>query len=532
MTQTTPRSVPAKLTWLRLSIVVVTLATISLCLLAFPAQADVPMRIDFQGFANDEFDQPFTGTATIGLSLWDDPFAGAQVFSETHTGVSVVNGLYGVEIGGGVGDTLDADVFSGTVRWVEVSVNGNPLAPRQQLLSVPYALFVAAPAGKECISPFKLLGLTGSGKLLCGDPNGGRTRASVDRDGIVGSGPAIAIAADGFPIISYFDATNQDLKLIHCTNSLCTSHDAPVTLDSAGDVGANTSIAIGADGFPLISYSAVDTPALKVIHCTNTFCTSADTPATLVTSGTAPIYSSLAIGTDGFPVITYSFGMVLTHALSVVHCTSIDCASNDAPIMVESDAGPPHPTTIAVGTDTLPVISYHDNTNARLMFVRCSNATCSALDAPLIIDSNGFTGNDPSLTIGTDGFPVMSYSDFLGNLWVLHCTANDCTSFDSPTNVDSLGNIPSISSSIAIGIDGFPVISYDDPTPLTQKLVHCTNIACTSFDAPVVLDSSVDVGRDSRIAIGEYGLPVVSYHDTTYQNLKVATCKRFDCTGI
>jgi len=325
MTQTTPRPAPTRLTWLRLSILAAILATTSLCLLAFTAQADVPLRIDFQGFANDEFNQPFTGTATIGLSIWDDPFAGVQVFTETHSGVSVVNGLYGVEIRGGVGDTLNAEVFSETVRWLEISVNGNPLAPRQQLLSVPYALLVAAPAGKICTSPFKLLGLTGSGELLCGDPNGGRTRVVVDRGGMVGSGAAIAIAADGFPIISYFDATNQDLKLLHCTNSSCTSRDAPLTLDSAGDVGAHTSIAIGTDGNPVISYFRNPSEDLKVAQCTNTNC-STSVITTVDSIGDVGFSSSIAIGDVGNPVVSYLDST--NKDLKVALCTNANCSTS------------------------------------------------------------------------------------------------------------------------------------------------------------------------------------------------------------
>jgi hypothetical protein len=44
------------------------------------------------------------------------------------------------------------------------------------------------------------------------------------------------------------------------------------TLDSAGNVGAYTSVTVGADGLGLISYYDVTNGDLKVAHCANALC--------------------------------------------------------------------------------------------------------------------------------------------------------------------------------------------------------------------------------------------------------------------
>src|SRR5215470_6123108 len=53
------------------------------------------------------------------------------------------------------------------------------------------------------------------------------------------------------------------------------SADTLTTLDSGGDVGQSSSATIGADGLGLISYYDVTNNALKVAHCDNTVCTNA-----------------------------------------------------------------------------------------------------------------------------------------------------------------------------------------------------------------------------------------------------------------
>jgi len=87
----------------------------------------------------------------------------------------------------------------------------------------------------------------------------------------VGRDTSITIGADGLGLISYYDATNDDLKVAHCSDTNCTAATI-TTLDSTGDVGRDTSITIGADGLGLISYYDYDNEDLKVAHCENAFC--------------------------------------------------------------------------------------------------------------------------------------------------------------------------------------------------------------------------------------------------------------------
>jgi len=90
---------------------------------------------------------------------------------------------------------------------------------------------------------------------------------TVDNTGSVGRYNSIAIGADGFPVISYYDQSNDDLKVVKCGDAACTvAGNTITTVDSTGSVGEYTSIAIGADGFPVISYYDQSNRDLKVLN--------------------------------------------------------------------------------------------------------------------------------------------------------------------------------------------------------------------------------------------------------------------------
>ena len=86
---------------------------------------------------------------------------------------------------------------------------------------------------------------------------------TLENTGYVGYNTSIAIGTNGNPIISYYDNANGDLKVAACTNPTCTT-STNTTLDNTGDVGYTTSIAIGTNGNPIISYNDYANGDLKV----------------------------------------------------------------------------------------------------------------------------------------------------------------------------------------------------------------------------------------------------------------------------
>jgi hypothetical protein len=154
----------------------------------------------------------------------------------------------------------------------------------------------------------------------------GATLSTVDTGGgdDVGQHGSITVGQDGLGLISYLDATNNNLKVAHCNDVACTSA-AVNTLDSMGFTGWYTSVTIGADGLGLISYYDYANTTLKVAHCNDAACTSAAS-STLDGMGFTGWYTAVTIGSDGLPLISY-YDWIGIGDLKVAHCANVFCTS-------------------------------------------------------------------------------------------------------------------------------------------------------------------------------------------------------------
>ena len=335
----------------------------------------------------------------------------------------------------------------------------------------------------------------------------------LDSVGGFGAYTSIIIGSDGLPVISYCSMSpNFDLKVAHCADPACSLFDLH-TLDSAGDVGNYSSITIGSDGLPIVSYQAVG--GLKAAHCIDISCSSADQHI-LDTSVNGDQYTSITIGSDGLPIVSYYDNT--SDDLKVVHCTDLVCSATNIAQFLDTTGDVGRHNSITVGGDGLPVISYQDVTNGVLKVAHCANIICSS-KALNTLDNVGNVDIFTSITIGNDALPVISYYDGTNqDLKVAHCADQACSSAVLHT-LDSAGNV-GMYTSITIDSDGLPVISYYDKTNLTLKVAHCTDIACSAATF-YTLDPIGDGLLYTSITIGSDGLPLISY---TAHNLKVAHC--------
>jgi hypothetical protein len=174
---------------------------------AVPALADPPLEIAYQGVLMEPSGTPLNGTRTIGVRIWDDALATGdenRLYEETHGDVAVVDGVFSIALGRGsaASGIFDASLFSGTGRWLEISVADEVLAPRQQILSVAYAL-----QAQQCVDARTLGGLPLEGLVQSGAAGsvsnvmlspGAVTSDKLDLGSLeIQQGDTTTIAADG-----------------------------------------------------------------------------------------------------------------------------------------------------------------------------------------------------------------------------------------------------------------------------------------------------------------------------------------------
>jgi hypothetical protein len=344
--------------------------------------------------------------------------------------------------------------------------------------------------------------------------NASSPKSSVDTTGNVGGYTSIALGTDGFARISYYDGTNLDLKFAQCTNVDCSTKNV-TSVDTTGAVGLFTSIALGTDGFARISYYDSTNKDLKFAQCTNAACTTSNVTS-VDTTGDVGLFTSIALGSDGFARISY-YNQTNGY-LKFAQCTNAACtASNVTNVDTAGNVGLNN--SIALGSDGFARISYYYNiTNGDLKFAQCTNAACTTKNITSV-DTTGDVGYYTSITLGSDGFARIGYYDLTNqDLKYAQCTNAACTA-SNITSVDTTGTVGQYPS-IALGTDGFARISYYDATNGYLKYAKCTNAACTTSNI-LTADSSANVGYYTDIAVGTDGLARISYYDATNGDLKM-----------
>lgn len=331
----------------------------------------------------------------------------------------------------------------------------------------------------------------------------------VDTANAVGFDTSITIGPDGFPIISYRDGTNGDLKFVRCGNATCSADNKVEILDSEGVVGFDTSIAVGIDGFPIISYRDITNSNLKVAHCGTPDCSSGNSILTVDDLGRVGEGTSIAIGSDGLPII--SFRDHFTEQLRIVHCGDLTCSENNLTQKLDQDEFGGFQSSLAIGADGLPIIAYRIGITDDLRIIHCGNVRCSKDNIGRTLDSVGNVGFNPSLAIGSDGLPVVAYKNgSTSDLKFVRCEDVACIGKGDPVTLDS-GPLTGFDPSITIAADGLPIISYQDASREDLILIHCGDVACTSGVVRNVVIGNSDAGADSSITIGVDGLPIIAY---------------------
>ncbi len=355
------------------------------------------------------------------------------------------------------------------------------------------------------------------------------SRVAIDSLGNVGSYPSIAIGADGLPVIAYSDSTNADLKVAKCANAGCIGLPTLTTVDSTGSTGLYASIAVGTDGNPVIAYLDGTNNDLRVAKCANPACTGPSTLTTLDANGNTGYFTSIAIGTDGNPVVSYYDLTSLD--LRVAKCVNPACTGTPTTTTVDAPGDVGAYNSVKVRANGLPIISYLDATNGDLKVASCVNAACTGTSTLTPAYTTGSVGYYTSLAIATTGNPIIASYDATNlDLVITRCANPECTGVSVSSALDTVSSTGAFSS-IAIGADGNPVITYLYNTDNDLRLAACGNPTCAGPASITTVESFGVVGYYASLAIGADGRPIIAHYDVNEADLRVAKCATMTCSA-
>ncbi len=296
--------------------------------------------------------------------------------------------------------------------------------------------------------------------------------------------------SNGYPVIAYLDATPNDLELIHCNDANCSgANESYVNVDtSANSVGHYPSIKLDGSGKPVIAYYDATDTNLKVVHCGDVNCSTGNVINAIDVAATSVgAYPALQLDSNGYPVIGY-YDTTNT-AIKLVHCNDVNCSGGDESIVTVDNTEYDIPyltvTWMQLDGSGYPVMAYTDLTNYNLKVAHCTNANCTGvtLNTP---DSTNTTGYYPSLQLDGSGYPIIAYQYASGgNLRLMHCNDANCAGTNetiSTFSADTLGYNGYYYIDLDLTSAGYPVISHTQYANWNVLVTVCNDVNCAGND--------------------------------------------------
>jgi hypothetical protein len=224
-------------------------------LLAGPAAAGVPATLSHHGYLTDDQGAPVTRDVPMVFRLFDAPSGGTEVWYEEIAKVPVTDGFYMVTLG--LSKPLDPAFSSGADFYMEITVDGQVMLPRQRIASVPFALVAG-----DAVGPIHPESVTIAGKKVIdesgvwtGDPIPGQGVQTVTAESplsaqAAGSTVTLGItkaskSADGYVAAADFAAfsAKQDAISGKCGPGTCVTGlnpDNSILCEQCGGGGTGT----------------------------------------------------------------------------------------------------------------------------------------------------------------------------------------------------------------------------------------------------------------------------------------------------
>ena len=294
---------------------------------------------------------------------------------------------------------------------------------------------------------------------------------------------------NGNPAISYYDATNENLKYVRATDASGTAWPAAINICS-GFIGWFTSLQV-VNGNPAVSYfdeSSGTGGCLKYVRASDASGTAWTAPLSIdVTTSTIGVYSSLQV-VNGNPAISYYDW--INRKLKYVRASDASGTAWAAPIFIDTTGSVGWCTSLQIVNGN-PAVSYYDWTNGNLKYVRATDASGMTWAAPVSIDGGtADVGYYTTLQI-VNGNPAVSYYDNT-NFDVKYVRATDAsgTTWDPPLTIYAPGIVGQFTSMVPMGA-GAGVAYYNESEAYPYFIFGAP---CTTTNPAVLSNLSASVG--------------------------------------